>query len=79
MYDPSAYERGCLHIHAQGQHGHRPHARAGLIYTRLIKGEEYTNQGQNCYAKPYRERVLRALSQRAAKRGMQMVPIAQPA
>jgi hypothetical protein len=27
----------------------------------------------------YRERVLRALSQRAAKLGMQRVPIAQPA
>ena len=35
-----------------------------------------------CYEERYRERVLRALSQRAAKLGMQMVPIApvgQPA
>ena len=31
------------------------------------------------YEERYRERVLRALSQRAAKLGMQMVPIAQPA
>ena len=55
---------------------------ARLIYTMLTKGEEYTDQGQDYYEERYRERVLRSLSQRAAKLGMQMVPIAtigQPA
>ena len=49
---------------------------ARLIYTMLSTGQEYTDQGQHYYAERYRERVLRALSQRAAKMGMQMVPIA---
>lgn len=52
------------------------HKLARLIYTMLTKGEEYTDQGQDYYEERYRERVLRALSQRAAKMGMQMVPIA---
>ena len=51
------------------------HKLARLIYTMLTKGEEYTDQGQDYYEERYRERVLRALSQRAAKIGMQMVPI----
>jgi transposase len=55
------------------------HKLARLIYTMLTKGEEYTDQGQDYYEERYRERVMRALSQRAAKFGMQMVPIAQPA
>ena len=55
------------------------HKLARLIYTMLTRGEEYTDQGQDYYEERYRERVLRALSQRAAKLGMQMVPIAQPA
>ena len=41
-----------------------------------------TDQGQDYYEERYREHVLRALSQRAAKLGMHMVPIApadQPA
>ena len=41
----------------------------------LTKGQEYTDQGQDYYEQRYRERVLRALSQRAAKLCMQMVPI----
>jgi hypothetical protein len=41
----------------------------------LTKGEEYTDQGQDYYEERYRKRVLRALSQRAAKLGMQMVPL----
>ena len=45
----------------------------------LTRGEEYTDQGQNYYEERYRERVLRALSQRAAKLGMKMVAIDQPA
>jgi transposase len=55
------------------------HKIARLIYTMLTKGQEYTDQGQEYYEERYRERVLLALSQRAAKLGMQMVPIAQPA
>jgi hypothetical protein len=55
------------------------HKLARLIYTMLTKGEEYTDQGQAYYEERYRERVLRALTQRAAKLGMQMVPLAQPA
>jgi transposase len=55
------------------------HKLARLIYTMLTKGEQYTDQGPDYFEERYRERVLRALSQRAAKMGMQMVPIAQPA
>jgi transposase len=44
------------------------------------KGEEYTDQGQDYYEQlRYRERVLCALSQRAATLGMKMVAIEQPA
>lgn len=43
------------------------HKLARLIYTMLTKNQEY-------YEECFRERVLRALSQRAAKLGMQMVP-----
>ena len=55
------------------------HKLARLIYTMLTQGEEYTDQGQDYYEQRYRERVLRALSQRAAKLGLKMVPIEQPA
>ena len=55
------------------------HKLARLIYTMLTKGKEYTDQGQDYCEERYRERVTRALSQRAAKFGMQMVPTAQPA
>ena len=58
------------------------HKLAPLIYTMLTKGQEYADPGQDYYEERYRERVLRALSQRAAKLGVQMVPIApaeQPA
>lgn len=54
------------------------HKLARLIYTMLTKGEEYTDQGQDYYEERYRERVLRALSQRAAKLGMQVVPVPAP-
>ena len=47
-----------------------------LIYTMLTEGRDYADWGQDYYEERYRERVLRALSQRAAKMGMQMVPIA---
>ena len=52
---------------------------ARMIYTILNKGEEYTDQGQDDYNERYRERVLLAPPQRAARLGMQMVPIEQPA
>ncbi len=54
------------------------HKLARLIYTMLTRGQEYTDQGQDYYEERYRERVLRALSQRAAKLGMKMVAIEQP-
>jgi hypothetical protein len=54
------------------------HKLARLIYTMLTKGQDYTDQGQDYYEQRYRERVLRALSQRAAKLGLKMVPIEQP-
>ena len=46
------------------------HKLARLIYTMLTKGHEYTDQGQDYYEERHRERVLRALSQRAAKLGI---------
>ena len=55
------------------------HRLARMIYMMLTKGEEYLDHGQDCCEDCHRERVLRALSQRAAKLGMQMVPIEQPA
>jgi transposase len=55
------------------------HKLARLIYTMLTKGEEYTDQGQEYYEERYRERVLRSLTQRAAKLGLQMIPIAKAA
>ncbi len=42
-------------------------------------GDEYTDQGQDYYEQRYRDRVLQSLSQRAAKLGMRMVPLDQPA
>ena len=45
----------------------------------MAKGEEYTDQGQACYEERYRERVLRQLSQRANKLGMQLVVAPQAA
>lgn len=53
------------------------HKLARLVYTMLTKGEEYTDQGQDCYEKRYREQVMKTLSQRAAKLGMRMVPLEQ--
>ena len=53
------------------------HKLARLIYTMLTKGEEYTDQGQAYFEERYRERVLRQLSQRASKLGMQLVAAPQ--
>jgi transposase len=55
------------------------HKLARLIYTMLTKGEEYTDQGQANYEERYRERVMHHLSQRASKRGMQLISAPQPA
>lgn len=52
---------------------------ARMIYTMLAKGEQHTDQGQDYFEGRYRKGVLRALSQRAAKLGMPMIPIEQPA
>ena len=54
------------------------HKLARLIYTMLTKGEEYTDQGQDYYEERYRERVLRQLTKRAEKLGMQLIPVSQP-
>jgi hypothetical protein len=51
------------------------HKLARLIYAMLTRGQEYTDQGQDYYEERYRERVMRALSQRANKLGMKIVPI----
>jgi hypothetical protein len=45
----------------------------------LTKGEEYTDQGQAYCEERYRDRVLRQLSQRANKLGMQLVAAPQTA
>ncbi len=55
------------------------HKLARLIYTMLTKGEEYVDQGQDCYEERYRERVLRQLSQPVKKMGMKLIAAEQPA
>ena len=49
---------------------------ARLIYRMLTEGQQYSNRGRVYCEKRYRDRVLVALSLRAAKFGIQMVPIA---
>jgi transposase len=55
------------------------HKLARPICTMLTKGEQHTDQGHDYVEERYRQRVLRALAQRAAKMGMQIVTITQPA
>jgi len=55
------------------------HKLARLIYAMLTRGEEYTDAGQDYFEERYRERVLRNLTERAKKLGMQIVPVAQVA
>jgi hypothetical protein len=55
------------------------HRLARLIYTIRTKGHGYPDQGPDHCEEPKRARVMRAPAERAAKLGMQMVPIAQPA
>jgi hypothetical protein len=54
------------------------HKLARLTYTMLTKGDEHSDQGQACYEERYREWVLRQLSKRANKLGIQLVAVAQP-
>jgi transposase len=55
------------------------HKLARPVNTMLTQGEQHTDQGHDYVEERYRQRVLRALAQRAAKMGMQIVPITQPA
>ena len=59
------------------------HKLVRLVYTRLSKGEEYTDQDQDQdqehYEERYLEQVLRQLSQRAQKMGMKLVVAEKPA
>lgn len=43
----------------------------------LTKGEQYTDQGQEYYEQRYRERMLPALSQRAAELETKIVAVDQ--
>ena len=58
---------------------HRTRLRVKRKPVRETGASPYTDQGQDYYEQRYRERVLRALSQRAARLGMKMVPTEQPA
>jgi hypothetical protein len=51
------------------------HKLARLICTMLTKGQEYIDQGQDYYEERYRERVLRAPSQRAPRRACRGCPL----
>ena len=50
-----------------------------MIYTMLTRGSEYTDQGQDYYEERHRQRLLHHLAQRAAKLGLRIVAIEQPA
>jgi transposase len=72
------YRRMCARMDKPKAVAAAAHKLARLIYTMLTKGEEYTDQGQAYYEERYRERVLRQLSLRANKLGMQLVAAPQP-
>jgi transposase len=72
------YRRMCSRMDKPKAVAAAAHKLARLIYTMLTKGEEYTDQGQAYYEERYRERVLRQLSLRANKLGMQLVAAPQP-
>ena len=40
----------------------------------LTKGQEYTDQDQDCYEERYRHRVLHDLNRRAQQLGLTIVP-----
>lgn len=45
-----------------------------LIRSMLIRGEEYTDEGQAYWEERYRQRVLHDLNRRAQRLGMALVP-----
>jgi transposase len=55
------FRRMCSHMDKPKAVTAAEHKLARLICTMLTKGQEYTDQGQDCYEERYRERVLRAL------------------
>ena len=76
MFDQTLRQPCCTGLAAGGCGA--AHQLARFIYTMLFKGEEYTDQGQTSCQERCREQVLRQLSQRANKLGMQLVAVAQP-
>lgn len=50
------------------------HKLARLIFAMLSKGEEYVERSEEDYEQQHRERTLRALQNKAAALGMQLVP-----
>ena len=73
------FRRMCSHMDKPKAVTAAAHKLARLIYTLLTKGEEYTDQGQDYFEERYRERVIRQITQRAAKLGLSVVPTPQPA
>ena len=73
------FRRMCSHMDKPKAVTAAAHKVARLIYTLLTKGEEYTDQGQDYFEERYRERVIRQITQRAAKLGLSVVPTAQAA
>lgn len=71
------FRRMCSHMDKPKAVTAAAHKLARLIYTLLTKGEEYTDQGQDYFEERYRERVIRQITQRAAKLGLSVVPTAQ--
>jgi transposase len=67
------YRRMCARMDKPKAITAAAHKLARLIYTMLTKGEEYTDQGQECYEERYRQRLLYNLAQRAEKMGMKLV------
>lgn len=72
------YRRMCTRMDKPKAVAAAAHELTRLIYIMLTKGEENTDQGQAYYEEHYRERVLRQLSLRANKLGMQLVAVPQP-
>ena len=54
------------------------HRLARLIYAMLIRGQQYTDQGQAYYEERYRQRVVASLTRRAQQFGLQQVPMPTP-
>jgi transposase len=68
------FRRMCSHVDKPKAVTAAAHKLARLIYTLLTKGEEYTDQGQEDFEERYRERVIRQITQRAARLGLSIVP-----